>query len=383
MKRKKINIALTICVLVLGVSLTFYFRRQFGRQGQALANTQMQLKLTKKQLDIQRAKVNKNDIDDRVVNELTTPEQAYLKQELLDNNFSGTILIVRHNHVIYQGGRGYANSEQFTTPKTTYQIGSVQKSLTAALVMKAVENGQLKLTDHLSRFYPQIPKANQITLQMMLDMRSGLFETSAPKVVQTDAQRLQFAIKHLRVKKIGQHAYSPVNYVLLAGLLEQATHKSYNDLMKQQIITPLGVQAFNFMPNFSDPQHATAYAYQKNGAYGAEIEDPAYIYTRELGTGNLYATASDLYQVEEAIVQGKVFKSKYLQQLRHTNNGQYSGGVYNYRDYFTSHGIEAGFESHVQMSQNGESGIILLSNQYKSTPSLVTMSKQIYQQLLV
>ncbi|MEJ1319195.1 serine hydrolase [Latilactobacillus sakei] len=198
MKRKKINIALTICVLVLGVSLTFYFRRQFGRQGQALANTQMQLKLTKKQLDIQRAKVNKNDIDDRVVNELTTPEQAYLKQELLDNNFSGTILIVRHNHVIYQGGRGYANSEQFTTPKTTYQIGSVQKSLTAALVMKAVENGQLKLTDHLSRFYPQIPKANQITLQMMLDMRSGLFETSAPKVVQTDAQRLQFAIKHLR-----------------------------------------------------------------------------------------------------------------------------------------------------------------------------------------
>ncbi|MDT7015597.1 serine hydrolase domain-containing protein [Latilactobacillus curvatus] len=58
---------------------------------------------------------------------------------------------------------------------------SIQKSLTAALLMKQVQAGNIDLATPLSRYYPQIKEADQITLKMMVDMRSGLTELSAPE----------------------------------------------------------------------------------------------------------------------------------------------------------------------------------------------------------
>ncbi|UTC11862.1 hypothetical protein [Latilactobacillus curvatus] len=84
----------------------------------------------------------------------------------------------------------------------------------------------------------------------------------------------------------------------------------------------------------------------------------------------MYATTSSLFRTEQAIVQGKVFKKSLLKTLRSSTTGEYTGGVYNYKDYFTSHGVESGFESSLQMSQDGRSGIVLLSNQYKANPSI-------------
>lgn len=379
---------LLVGLILLIIGGTIYHERQkyavqTQQTQQKMKQLQQQLQATKLELAIQKAKSHEAGIDDRTINHLSAKEQQFVQQLLYDNSFSGTILIVRRNHVLFQGGRGYANfaTKQLNSPQTTYQIASIQKSLTAALLMKQVQAGNIDLATPLSRYYPQIKEADQITLKMMVDMHSGLTELSAPEKELSDQARIQYALDHLAVKDIGQHNYSPVNYLLLAGILEQVTHKSYRELVGNQLIIPFKLTSFNFMPNETTGQQATAYGYQQDG-YGTPVSEPSYVYMRELGTGNMYATTSSLFRTEQAIVQGKVFKKSLLKTLRSSTTGEYTGGVYNYKDYFTSHGVESGFESSLQMSQDGRSGIVLLSNQYKANPSIGLLTNQLYKQLI-
>ena len=57
----------------------------------------------------------------------------------------------------------------------------MQKGLTAVLIMRAIKEGKLSLTDTLARFYPYIPGAAKITIQQMLQMafRTQTFRKSA------------------------------------------------------------------------------------------------------------------------------------------------------------------------------------------------------------
>lgn len=388
MMKQKIIIAMLIAGLfILGIGATAHHYRhqlvvQANQSSQQLKQVQQQLQTTQKQLAKQVAKANHSAIDTRTTNQLTETQQQLLAQKLADSHFSGTVLLVKNNRIIYQDGRGYANYEQqkLITPQTTYQIASVQKSLTAALVMKAVEAGQLKLTDKIGQYYPQIKEGQKITIQMMLDMQSGLIETKAPTVDLTEQQRFAFAFDHLKVQNIGKHFYAPVNYLLLTGVLEKVTHQSYQQLFEKQVSEPLALTSFGFMPNSIAGQQAVSYTVENN-FYGEAVPVPIFTYTREIGTGNMYATASSLFQVEQAIVQGRIISKNSLHQLRHTQTGSYSGGVYNWPTYFTSHGVESGYESAIQISQDGQSGVVLLSNQYKVKPvPLVGLTKSLYQQ---
>ena len=57
---------------------------------------------------------------------------------------------------------------------TTYEIGSITKQITAAAIMKLVEQGKLNLEDKLSLFYPDYKHGEEINIKMLLNMRSGL-----------------------------------------------------------------------------------------------------------------------------------------------------------------------------------------------------------------
>ena len=95
---------------------------------------------------------------------------------LNQKGFSGSLLVVKNGKTVYQTSRGYSNfgNGLSNEKNTAYEIDSVQKTLTAALVMKEVQKGKLSLTDKLSKFYPSIPGSNKITIRQMLDMTSGL-----------------------------------------------------------------------------------------------------------------------------------------------------------------------------------------------------------------
>ena len=57
---------------------------------------------------------------------------------------------------------------------TSYLINSVQKSMTAAMVMREVQKGKLSLDYKLSKYYPNVDGADSVKISNLLDMTSGL-----------------------------------------------------------------------------------------------------------------------------------------------------------------------------------------------------------------
>jgi CubicO group peptidase (beta-lactamase class C family) len=96
------------------------------------------------------------------------------------NQAMGSLTVAKDGKVLYSRAIGYSqiNGSQ-RKPATTasrYRIGSITKTFTAALVFQFVEEGKLKLSDTLDKFFPQIPNAGKITIEHILTHRSGIHD---------------------------------------------------------------------------------------------------------------------------------------------------------------------------------------------------------------
>lgn len=89
----------------------------------------------------------------------------------------GSISIFSNGKETYSRSIGYLDLENKTPVNSTtaYRIGSVTKTFTAVVMMQLVEEGKLKLGSFLDEFFPQVPNADNITVEHLLRHRSGLF----------------------------------------------------------------------------------------------------------------------------------------------------------------------------------------------------------------
>src|SRR5262249_285518 len=57
-----------------------------------------------------------------------------------------------------------------------WRIASVTKTMTATVILQLLDEGRLNLTDPVSKFRPNVPNGDKITIELLLNMRSGLFD---------------------------------------------------------------------------------------------------------------------------------------------------------------------------------------------------------------
>src|ERR1700744_415461 len=81
----------------------------------------------------------------------------------------GSLAITQNGKVIYQHSFG-----KDQTPGTEYRIGSITKVFTALFIYQLIDTHRVSLTDKLSRYFPDLPNANKITIAQLLGHRSGL-----------------------------------------------------------------------------------------------------------------------------------------------------------------------------------------------------------------
>ena len=92
------------------------------------------------------------DVDDELANRI----DRIMQSRAGAGEFSGSVLVVRQGHVIYERGFGMANRE-WNVPndvKTKFEIGSMTKQFTAVLVLQFVNEGKIRLDGHLSDYLP-------------------------------------------------------------------------------------------------------------------------------------------------------------------------------------------------------------------------------------
>lgn len=317
---------------------------------------------------------------------LASEQVNTIDQKLHQQHFSGSVLIVHNGQPIYIQSFGYANYQQRkrNQPQMLYQIGSMQKTLTAVLIMQQIQAHHLRLDDTLAKYYPRIPNSQQITIRMLLDMRSGLQLSTLPSRVLTPAQLLSFITRHVQVKDVGDFDYQDVNYAILAGILSQVTHQSYQSLFTKTFLTAYSPQQAGFFNTFMQQSNTTCgYANDGNAPvpnYALPIYETPQLASCELGAANTYFNVWTLYQLQRDICEGKFISLSALQQLRtgiQYPHDRYIGGIHNTGQYYWSHGLIAGFESAFVISFNGQNAVVTLGNRplQKYMP---TLARSIY-----
>lgn len=230
-----------------------------------------------------------------------------------------SVAIARKGEVVLAKGYGRADLE-FDAPanaETCFRIGSVTKQFTAALVMKLVERKTLALDDDLSKWVPEFPlQGKHVTLRQLLQHTSGIpsytdigaaWEAKWPLELTHEELLALVKDKPFDFEPGTQWAYDNTGYYLLGMVLEKASGKKYEDLLRDEITTPLGLTRTRRDSNVDLIRNrAQGYAWQGRGAQGELVNDQPYGTNQPGAAGFLLSTARDLVTWSMALSSGKV-----------------------------------------------------------------------------
>lgn len=231
--------------------------------------------------------------------------------------------------VVFQQGFGRANVETATpmTASSVLRIGSLTKQFTAATLLLLEAEGRLSLTDPLSRFLPDFPRAADLTLERMLNHTSGLgnytdaaslnafFQAGRPDRSMAEMVEIMKASPGLQAFEPGTGwAYSNTAYVLLGAVIEKASERRYDVAMKERLFTPLGL-------NDTAVDDAAQVVAQRGSGYTPTLtpgvfQNASFISMSYPGAaGSMRSTTTDLCRWHQALLGGKVLSAAALARM--------------------------------------------------------------------
>ena len=138
------------------------------------------------------------------------------------------------------------------------RIGSVTKTWTGTVILQLVQEGKLKLEDPVSKYRSDVPNGDNITIEQLLTMRSGIYNYSesyelskaldtTPQRVWTPEQLVAIALPLPAYFGPGKgFHYSNTNTVLLGLIAEKLDGKGFGQIVRDRILEPLGLNQTSF-----------------------------------------------------------------------------------------------------------------------------------------
>lgn len=162
---------------------------------------------------------------------------------------SASIVIVRGGGIVYEKayGNGRLTPDIPATTAMRYSIGSVSKQFTATAMLMLAEEGKVSLDDKVSKWLPELTRANEVTIRQLLSMTAGYQDYWPQDYVFTDMQRpttaqaimKRWAGKPLDFDPGTKWQYSNTNYVIAAAIVERVAETSFMDFLRQHVFAPL------------------------------------------------------------------------------------------------------------------------------------------------
>jgi CubicO group peptidase (beta-lactamase class C family) len=183
-----------------------------------------------------------------------------------------TIAVVEKGKVIYTGGFGYRDLDKKlpVTENTQFAIGSCTKAFTASMLGMLVKDGKLDLDKPVRNYLPELKFQNEYTndhatLRDMMCHRTGLprhdLSWYASWASRKDLlERIQYMEPTAELRAKWQYN----NFMFLAQgvVIEKITGKSWEENMKERILTPLGMDNTTLSTNDMEKSadHSLAFA---------------------------------------------------------------------------------------------------------------------------
>ncbi|MBL7814190.1 MAG: serine hydrolase [Saprospiraceae bacterium] len=187
---------------------------------------------------------------------------TYLDTALLDSK-TFAFLVIRNDSLLYEK---YMDDWEEVQLFPSY---SVAKSFTSALTGIALQEGKIKnLDEPITNYLPELLKKDarfaQVSIQHVLDMRSGVKFSEKYQNLNADVWKMAFSadlnrfVQYLSVEKpAGQvFEYKSVNSQLLGMVVERAVGKKLSDYLTEKMWRPMGMES-SALWNIDDPKKQT------------------------------------------------------------------------------------------------------------------------------
>jgi D-alanyl-D-alanine carboxypeptidase len=293
---------------------------------------------------------------------------------------SVSVAVVEHGKLTYAKAFGKAQLDpaRAADVNTRYAVGSISKQFTVAAILLAAEQGKLSLDDKVSKYFPELTRANQITVRQLLSHTSG-YEDYAPQdymipewTKSTTPEELlnQWAKKPLDFDPGTKWQYSNTNYVLAGRIFEKAMGEQLVPFLQENIFGPLGMSTAGDCSVKKTADDAVAYTRYGLGPARPALREAAGWY---FAAGELCMTPSDLSKWDIAFLQKKILSAKSYEEFKREvllANGDYThyalglelGQLDNIPTIY--HGGEvSGFLAYSFMYPTRDAAVIICSNQ--------------------
>lgn len=246
----------------------------------------------------------------------------YIKSYVNLDLFRGAVLVAKDGKILLCKAYGMANVEHDVPNKidTKFRIASITKQFTAMAIMQLQEMGLLNVQDPISKYIPDYPNGDKITIHHLLTHTSGIPElTELPGVAkktikQHSLEKLisRFKDKPLESKPGEKFAYCNSDYILLTYIIEKTSGKKYETFLKEHIFDPLNMKDSGYDDyNRIIKNRASGYSLNNGELENADYLDMSF----PTGAGALYSTVEDLYRYDRALYTDKLISQESLNKI--------------------------------------------------------------------
>ncbi|KQR72518.1 serine hydrolase [Pedobacter sp. Leaf176] len=233
------------------------------------------------------------------------------------DGLGGVLMVAKGEKTIYKKAFGNANLELgvHMTPENVFQIGSMTKQFTAIAILKLAEENKLNLNDSISKYIPDYPSGNKITIHHLLTHTSGIKDFTKMKTLQQVAQR-DFSPKQMvdffKNEPVdfaagAKFEYNNSGYVILGYIIELISGATYENYINKNIFEAAGMV---------HSRYANDVAIIKGRAYGYQKKESGYVnkskisFSIPFSSGSLMSTVDDMLKWQNALNKNLIVNSK-------------------------------------------------------------------------
>jgi CubicO group peptidase (beta-lactamase class C family) len=221
--------------------------------------------------------------------------------------FSGSVLVVRGSTIVHRESHGMADKATGRTCEgsTAFQLASISKQITAAAVLRLVEDGDFALDEPISRWFPNVRRWRGITVHQLLTHTAGLktwddlprlsLYRSLPESILIET----FARASLAAPPGAAFRYSSPGYVLLSHIVEHEAGRPYRQVL-QAMFDAAGMARTGAGAHSPHP-HVDARGYRA-GRRRQSFE----LMVVGRGAGDVWSTVDDVARWNEAFFGGRI-----------------------------------------------------------------------------
>ncbi|MGC2300316.1 MAG: serine hydrolase domain-containing protein [Acidobacteriaceae bacterium] len=236
---------------------------------------------------------------------------------------SASVAIVQNGEIAYTKGYGKARLDppEPAQPRMRYSIGSISKQFTAASILLLEQQGKLSLDDKVAKYLPDLTRANEITIRMLLSHTSGYQDywpedyLMPPMLEATTSQHILdgWGKKALDFDPGTKWQYSNTNFVIAGRIVEMVSGEPLMQFLEEHVFHPLDMkEVWNSDLKKLGDTDAQGYSRYALGPLRPSLKEGA---GWMFAAGELAMPAYDLAQWDISIMNRSLLQSKSYDEM--------------------------------------------------------------------